>query len=418
MTLKKRILIIAYYFPPLSGPGVQRPLKFVKYLPEFSWEVFVLTVKNPYWYYAHDPFLLQDVPSSVQIKRSVLIKVDIIGELFKRIGLRRLGYFFNKYCLLPDETIGWLPSSLVKAIQMIRTNNIRVVYTTSGPYSCHLIGYFISKLLNVRWIADFRDEWYDHPVLRHKYKNMEVHRILEKAVVKHCDCVMSAHPTITNNLKKRYYSINSNKFFTITNGYDEQDFKYINVQRTNNILKIVHVGRIYGFTGRTINVFLEAISQLILEGRIKRDQISLMFVGMDDISFSRKVFGNVIQCIGYVSHRKSIDYLCQSDVALLVLDGKRDIYPGKLFEYLRARRPILAIVPENGITAKLILKAKAGIVVDPKNIVEIKKSIIELIEIKRRGISNSLFDDNVVKNYERRYLTEKFATLLDRMISE
>ena len=238
----EKVLIITYYFPPIGMGGVQRVSKFAKYLPHFDWEPIVITVKD-ISYYFYDKSLLNDVKDvkiirtesldplriSMILKKFFQIKRNKINERYKEGYFKKIYNIINKWFLIPDSKILWVPFAIVSALKVIKKENIKLIFTTSPPNSCHLAGLFLKKLIKVKWISDFRDYWSmngisKYPTFFHRFIN----DFIKKKIIKNADCIIAVSNGIIDEMKR--HSV-SHKFYLITNGFDCDDFLNIFLKR-------------------------------------------------------------------------------------------------------------------------------------------------------------------------------------------
>ena len=237
-----RVLIITYHFPPYRTGGVYRHLKFCKYLRDFSREPYVLTVKNPSKQLL-DLSLMKDVPNNLSLYKTLSIEPDGLRNAVERLIDRNNSFsskpklkminginkILKKYLLIPDDKVGWIPHTLIKAIHIMKKNGIGIVCTTSPPHSTHLIGLFLKLNLKCRWIADFRDPWLYSFMNKLMYENLgyrqRLEKNMEKCVFKYADRII----TVTEGVRKRYRKLYgkevAEKISLITNGYDGR-FQY------------------------------------------------------------------------------------------------------------------------------------------------------------------------------------------------
>ena len=268
----KKVLLIAYIFPPLGGGGVQRTLKFVKYLPQFGWKPYVLTPKNPTWGGAdYDESLLADIPYMAEIVKTHNPESgNLMKDFMKHFAPQKFSFFnrtkisnsksvmdsphnrqntnrlsvqmdegrqSNKVNLrswlkiwskpLPDSKFDWIPFAVKKGIEIIEKEKINVIYSTSPPNTDHIIGLLLKKVTQKPWVADFRDPWLPWQLME-TLESMsirnQIERILEKAVIKNADYVIDISEPITQIHKENFPQYLANKVITITNGYDPDDF--------------------------------------------------------------------------------------------------------------------------------------------------------------------------------------------------
>lgn len=379
---EKKILIISYLFPPLGGGGVIRVTKFVKYLPFFDWKPFVVTNKKGF-YKTQDQSLLGEV-SAAKIERTNYFEPAFWFN--NRLYQSFLAYLLYPFFLVPDRQILWFFAGLRLACRTIREEKIPVIFTSSAPASDHLIGLVLKKITGVKWIADFRDEWANNPLKKYP---TPIHRILnqylEKLVVKNADQVITVSEPITRYLKG--FSPDKNKFSTITNGFDEADFEGL-LSRKDKIFNVVHVGSLYNLKYQ--QSFESSFQSLDLKNA------SLTFVEG-------------------LSHREAIKKMFEADVLFLVLDSaeRPAVLTGKLFEYLRAGKPILAVAGKNSEAAKMINKYRVGEVVEP-NLEDFKKVVKKMYQ---KAIKNDLKIPPVdLEKFKRKNLTENLTKIFENLV--
>lgn len=414
------LLMIAYYFPPIGGSGALRPFKLAKYLPSFGWNPHILTVKNPDWYYANDPELLEELPPDIIIKRSFMLRSAWLYHVLNPLRIRKFDQALRRFLVLPDDQIGWIPFAYFSAANIIRKYKVKAIYSTSAPLSCHLIAYFIKRKKNIPWIADFRDEWFENPNLNHP---TSVHRMLhyklEGLVVNNCDKVIAPAARFCRLLAK--HCPDSNKFSTIPMGFDPKDF-------TQQITLGDHSGEgrkfVLAFSGLFYgsfrpNIFLNAISELIEEGKVSPKKIKVQFVGANtpnDIDF-KDVHG-LCEFTGFISHKEALEYLRKANALLLLLSKERgkDVIPSKTFEYMASGKPILALVPSSGEVAKIIQKTNTGLVVNFEDVDSIKKAYLQLYKQWETRQNNFHPDKEVISKFNQKHLTKELALLLNEIV--
>jgi len=427
-------------FPPLSGSGTQRKLKFVKYLSLFGWQCIILTTKEPVGA-NYDYSLMEEIPHDVNIFKSETFSVvNIINLLRKSCGKKttpKVGYdkneknsgpidlikrFLNNYVLIPDDLISWLPVSLIHAVRIVKKYRIDVIYTSSPSPVCHLAGLLLKKVEKLPLVLDFRDHWIENP-MRPIYPNIrnKIEKLMEYHVIKNANKVILATESIEKDMRKKYASLNPSKFCTITNGYDEEDYKNLFIKKKNDKFTLSYVGSFYA--KQSPIYFLRAAKKLLEEKPWISNKTEILFIGSFGKENERIVkelgLEGVVKIVGYVSHKQSIQYLKKSDALLLVIfSGKGDsgIYTGKIFEYLAAQKPILALVPD-GIAANLILKSRAGVVVPPEDINAIKNAIYDMFSQYNKGILKIAPDLSIIKKFERKKLTRNLANIFNDLLN-
>ncbi|WP_339792511.1 glycosyltransferase [Tissierella sp.] len=367
----EKVLIIANEFPPMGGAGVQRTTKFVKYLPKFGYDPVVITKEHVAD--LTDKTLLEDLPKNLKVYR--LKPYDTVN----RKGIFRLPFkFLGTRILSPDSEYFWYYFNRDKIAEIIKKENINIIYTTSFPYSSHLMGLYIKRLFsNIRWITDFRDEWTNNPYhLDSWYKkiklNLEKKKELE--VTNECDFLITNTPFMLDNFIKDNPSLVGRSTY-IPNGYDEEDFVGLNNARDGgDKFVITYTGSLYG--RRNLTEFLDGLKIAIDNKKIDKGKLEIRVVGniyqevLDEYAKKYDLVDSM-KSFGYLPHKESIQMLYNSDILLLVIGkgkGSKNFYTGKIFEYIRVDRPILSIVPEDGAAAQVINETNTGTVVDPEDI--------------------------------------------------
>ncbi|MFQ5964402.1 MAG: glycosyltransferase [Candidatus Scalinduaceae bacterium] len=439
---KKKILIISYYFPPFGGVPVQRTLKFVKYMLEYEWNPVVLTVRDGYdHFHPNDSSLLEKVPARVKVIRTKEIGViarfirflkskahtstdyDVNDKKFayRIIWLRKLLY---NSLWFPDEKNYWIPNAIYAGLRLLSRRDISVIYVSGYPWSAFLVGAFLSKIKKKPLIIDFRDAWTLNP--RGLWDN-RFQKFWETKVLSQASKVVFATNLIRKGYTERYPWLDKGKFITITNGYDHEDFKYFKDKERKDNKKFLIT-----FTG-TFNdnippldidqspyYFLKGLSKLLSEKDISKS-IRVRFVGNfgdNNKDFVKRLgLGDLVELTGYVSHDKSIEYQMEADLLLLLIcpcKGSESILTGKLFEYIGARKPILALVPD-GEAKDLIIKERLGITVWPKDIDGIKNAIYELYKDWEQDSLKLKWKDGAYRKYEMKYLTRKLVDIIEEI---
>lgn len=418
----KKVLIIAYFFPPLGGAGVQRTLKFVKYLPGFGWKPYVVTVKNSE--YIHDESLLQDIPKEAEVYRTSSLEFGFLRRLFPKVRPWQRAVILLNLLLIPDDKIGWKMFALKKACEIIRHERIDVIYTTSAPYTSHLIGLELKKRYGLPWVADFRDEWSKNPFLFYPTGfHKKINKRMELSVLCSADKVISTSEKMTKQFSEILQE-DRKKFLTITNGFDPDDLIFpANLQGPKRKFRVTYLGTLYG-KRTTVGIrFLDALESLLHQSLLRRDLLEIRFVGaMGNLQnfISGKMVRACAEFIPYKKHREVVFELCAADALLLITPNERGEaeIAGKTFEYVASERPILALVPKKGEVAEIIRKTNTGVVVNPDDSEEIQKNILEFYKKWEKG---QLYIDpnwDIIHSYERKKLTEKLARVFDDLILE
>jgi glycosyltransferase involved in cell wall biosynthesis len=431
----KKVLIIAYYFPPMGMGGVQRAVKFVKYLPEFGWKPIVVTVKDVA-YYANDNSLLKEVESANIIRTESLDPLRLYKKTsklkrqsIKKISNQKFSFSgkINQYLLpfliLPDSKVLWLPWAISAAEKIIKSQHVDLVMTTSPPHSAHLAGLWFKLRNDLSWIADFRDQW---PTEVSQKLPTPIHRSLDhwiaRKVLLKADKIISVSNPITDQLHKN--SRRKRKHFdTLSNGFDKKDFDIIQVDRSEKKFIVTYCGTI----SKILNpVFFFSGLKLALNQRPDlRENICVRFIGsILDVDLESLIhhyrLDNIIEREDYVSHHESVRYLIESDMLLFLLSENlsEGMVTGKIFEYIAAGKPIMALAP-HGEAERLILNHARGIVIPPTDTENIAAEFIRCYELWKRGdLKITVPRWKGLEQFERKNQTEKLAMIFEDTLQQ
>lgn len=421
----KRVLIITYYWPPGSGAGVQRWLKFSKYLFEFGWEPVILTVDREYATYpAADPSLENEIPPAIKVFRTKATdwfrlysgdksKVPSAGfatnsnnSLTGKISRFIRGNFF-----IPDPRKGWNRYAIDKAVEIILKEGISHVITSSPPHSTQLVGLELKKIFpGLNWIADLRDPWTDifyYDMFYPTFLSKMIDRKYEKKVLKASDSIITVGDTLKESLQSKVDGI-SGKIEVITNGYDEDDFRNTLAEKPDRFI-ISYIGTLSD--SYPVEGFLEALEKF---GNMGNDYL-FRLVGSISSSIRKRITGTLgderFEFIPHVSHLKAIDFMMSSSVLLLIIpdhSGNKCILTGKLFEYLASQKPIICLGPSDGDAARIIGQTGHGRTFTYSGSEEIVNHLSD-IKSGRSGINITS-----PEAYSRRELTRKIIPLLSK----
>lgn len=421
----KKVLIITYYFPPAGGAGVQRWLKFVKYLPQYGCEPLVLTVDGNYASYPQkDASLAADIPSGLKVVRTRTREIlstykklspqkqipyggfanEQDPDLFQKIARFIRGNFF-----LPDPRKAWNRFALPEAVSLIENENIGTVITTGPPHSTHLMGLKLKKRYpSLKWIADLRDPWTDiyyNDVLYQGRLAKRMNLAMERKVLNSADVLV----TVSEGVKRNFCSHApvEHKFHVIPNGYDAPDFADVPVDagRENPRMVISYIGTLSPLYDSS--TFTKALKLLPAETASK---ILIRIIGSvnADVAASFSGTSAQVEYLPYQPHGQAIRYMVSSDLLLLLLPVKNSdgVLTGKFFEYLASRRPILLIQPEESEAGKMILRLEAGAVFDSGNADGLAKYLAACTENK----PSVAVDD--LDRFSREHLAGEMAKLI------
>jgi glycosyltransferase involved in cell wall biosynthesis len=423
----KKVLIISYYWPPAGGPGVQRWLKFSKYLPHYGIEPILYVPENAY-YPLKDISLLEQVPEKIKVLKKPIfepytfakllsgkdtqkISSGIIPEARQQGILQKLMLFIRGNCFIPDARRFWIKPSVNFLTTYLQENKIDTVITTGPPHSMHLIGLRLKQKLKLNWIADFRDPWTQigyHNKLKLLSISQKKHERLEKAVLEEADQVI----TTSFTTREEFLKSTSTPIEVITNGYDHEKIEPVSLDQH---FSISHIGSL--LSGRNPQNLWQALRELVNESEEFAKNLELKLTG----AVGEPVLESIKKCDldkylsvkGYVSHGEALQLQRSSQVLLLIeIDSPetRGIIPGKLFEYMISNRPILAVGPKHADVQKIIRETNTGVFFHYSEKEEIKNHILKQYrEFKEDRLKSHPIG---LQQYSRKELTAKLAKLI------
>jgi len=426
--LGKKVLIITYYWPPAGGPGVQRWLKFVKYLPDFGVEPIVYRPENPS-YPLLDDNLVKEVSKEVTILKQPIFEPYQLASLFskkktktiasglintkKQSLVEKLLLYIRGNFFIPDARKFWVKPSVKYLSKYIADNAIETIITTGPPHSLHLIGLELKKQLNISWIADFRDPWTTigyHDKMKLSTASQQKHKLFEKEVLQTADTILVTSPST----KTEFEAITDKPITVITNGFDDVNVKPLSLDTK---FTLSHIGSL--LTGRNPKILWDSLAELIEENNDFKASFELKLIGAvsNDVLASITASGleNYVNVLGYVSHEEAQIQQRVSQVLLLIeIDSSitKCIIPGKLFEYLQSNRPILGFGPENADFKSIISATNTGSCFgyDAKEKELVKAKISSCFEAYQKG---SLKANGIgIQQYHRKNLTNKLVEIL------
>lgn len=423
----KKVLIITYYWPPAGGPGVQRWLKFVKYLPDFGIQPVVYIPENPTY-----PIIDSDLKNEVSEKAIIIkhpifepyqlasflsknktkkISSGIIPNQKKQSFLEKTMLWIRGNIFIPDARVLWVKPSVAFLEKYLVENNIDTIVTSGPPHSLHLIGLKLKQKTNVTWFADFRDPWTTigyHKALKLSSFASKKHKELESKVLNKADTII-----VTSNTTKLEFEALTNKpIAVITNGFDVEK---IGKQTLDEKFTLAHIGSF--LSERNPLILWKSLSELINENASFALHFELKLIGavsqevLDSIEEFKLT--NYLNNLGYVSHQEAIINQKKSQVLLLIEINSEDtksIIPGKLFEYMVSERPIIAIGPEGSDFAEIIQNTNTGVFVKYDELEKLKSTILNYYHLYLEGKLQSHAVG--LQPYSRRNLTQKLANLL------
>ncbi len=427
----KRVLVITYYWPPSGGAGVQRWLKFVKYLRDFGWEPVVYTPENPESP-ADDISLLEDVPDGLEViktriwepyaaykrftgrKRSDRIKTGFLSEERKPSWLEKMAVWIRGNLFIPDARKYWIRPSVKFLSRYLEAHPVDAMVSTGPPHSMHLIALTLRERFGIPWVADFRDPWTNidfYGELRLTRFSDSKHRRLEKAVLERADRVV----VIGNGMKQDFEGLHARRYEVITNGFDGPVAEP-GQARPDGRFTLDHIGSVV--PSRNPAALWQALKELCDENNDFKAALQINLIGQVDHSVRASIAANGLQ-----EHLNVIDYLPYPEVAklqarsrlllLLINDSPnaRLVVTGKLFEYLRSGRPVLCIGPTDGDAAAILSETGAGITAGHHDVKGIKMAVLSHFIRYQRNDPEEVRRN--IEMYSRRNLTARMAGLLD-----
>ena len=422
----KKVLIITYYWPPAGGSGVQRWLKFSKYLPQNGWKPYIFTPDSPS-FDVKDEDLISDIHIETEVWTTPIWEpYSLKDKLFGKSESSNAGIIQDKYSVknkimnwvrgnifIPDPKVFWVKPSIKLLNKKIKEEGITHVVSTGPPHSMHLIALGLKKQnSDLKWISDFRDPWSELDLLNEFHltkKSKKKYRKLEKEVLQNADVTLTVSETWVESFK----ILGSNNVKLITNGFDVDDFEVR--ERENDKFIIGHFGLLNHL--RNPKNLWKTLHDLCDENPDFNEKLQIRLSGNIDTEVLQNItqyfhLKNKVTVLGYLSHKEVLREYNESSVLLLLLfNSKSGIgnYPGKIFEYFAAKRPILGFGPKESDTQKLMEKTESGNYHYYED-VNLKENIISLFENKEEFVVS-----DEINNFTRKKLTKQLSVLLNKM---
>jgi hypothetical protein len=451
----EKVFIVSYHFPPAGGSKTRRLLKFLKFLPQFRWTPIVLTT-SARTAFGFDPSLLKAVPREVRVHRafdiSSLLRIILPSSDEERLEranpkskhnsrLRKLAVRLCRQAIswaktrtaIPDAyMLVWAPFAMFVGFRAIAREEPAVIYSTGPPFSNHIVGMFLKRITKKPLIVDFRDAWTANPVRRIKYTGIRhmIESTLEQIVIWSADLVVSTTEGITQDFRQRYKLERANKFITLANGYDKEEFCIAGNSARDRCqkLRIVHTGQLT--LERSPKPLLAALRRLFDEKPHLSDEIEVYFVGENQAFLDGKTIENyleefrlesVVKLVAHVPQPEAIRYQVSADILLLVIGvvptEQVSTYgvASKVFDYMVAGRPVLALA-DPGPVSEIVQRTRIGPAFAPSDVEGIKQYLSNAVEAFREGRLEVESNKSEIDRYDFRNLTgqlaEKFRTLI------
>jgi glycosyltransferase involved in cell wall biosynthesis len=429
----KRVLIITYYWPPSGGAGVQRWLKFTKYLRGFGWEPVIYTPENPEFPDA-DESLFKDIPEGIEViktpiwepydaykrfigqKKEEKIQAGFLSVKKKNPVIENISVWIRGNFFIPDARKFWIKPSVRFLLKYLSAHPVDAMVSTGPPHSMHLIAMGLKKKLDIPWLADFRDPWtgidFYHQLKLTKPADKKHHR-LEKTVLSVAGRVTVVSWNWALDLNKLF----PRRYDVITNGFDPDDFNFAG-KNTSETFELTHIGSLN--KDRNPELLWEVLAEICYENKGFRADLRLRFIGKCDVSLFQDLekygLSSLAEKIEYMPHAEVLKESAGSQVLLLLLNNTPNvmgIVPGKIFEYLATRRPILCIGPTDGDSARILRESRAGMTCGFDDRTAIKNALLELYDrYKHNTLQNQAGE---IDSFSRKGLTGKIASLLDEL---
>lgn len=427
----KKVLIITYYWPPAGGPGVQRVLKFVKYLPDYGWQPIVLTVRDGE-FIALDESLQKEIPDGLRVYKTRALEPNLLYKKF--VGMdkqamipdavltekeidwkKKFSHWVRLNLFLPDAKIGWLPFAVKKGKDIIRKEKPDVLFSSSPPPTVHLIAKKLAAFAKLKWVADFRDPWTNI----HYYNKLPksamaewLDKHLEESVLKKADRI-----TMVND--DFFDQVDAPKTSIISNGFDSTDRPPIDSKKRNPRFTIRYMGSLK--SRQYVESFFKLVGDVCSKEEFT-DKIAIELIGNISPEVRQKIEQHNISCpvqlIPYQNHDAVLQKIAEADLLLLFI-GRSDMAPkiisGKVFEYLMVRKPILAYGPVGGAADELLKKTGAGALFDYEDYNGAREFLLSLLKNWQENKKFSRFNHEEINKYERKALTGRLASLFEEL---
>jgi len=425
---------------------VQRVTKFIRYLQDFGWTPIILAPENPE-YQARDESLAKELPSDLIIRRSPIFEpydlyrkftgtkeglsldINVFQAGSKLSFKQRIANFIRATFFIPDARIGWYRSAVKEAKKIMKEYPVKMIYSSSPPYTVSVIARKVAKISGIPYVAGFRDPWSGFEVSAPKrwWLPAMIDKFLERSVFHDAKKIDVAWKGIEYDALEKYPDLPKEKFIHIPNGFDSADYPEHDIRKRAERKRgekfvMTYSGSLYG--PRNPKNFFRAIELLLDKGEIDPTKIHLRFVGRFGAElhemFEAPRIRMLVEKLDYVPHSRAVELITDSDALLLIVDdipSVEHIVPGKVYEYLGAMRPLLAIAPPNGAIGELLKETCGGEAIAQIDIDGQARVIKGFYDTWVNGKSPSEFmDANVISHYERREATRKLAEVFDTLI--
>ena len=443
----KKVLIITYYWPPSGGAGVQRWLKFTKYLRDYGWEPIIYTPENPESP-DNDSSLQKDIPKNLTIiktkiwepytfykvfigqKKDKKINAAFLTESKKPKKFEKIAVWIRGNFFIPDARKFWVKPSIKYLTNYLKDNPVNAVISTGPPHSMQLIALGLKRKLNIPWMADFRDPWTNidfYSKLMLTSSADKKHKRLELEVLKNADVVTCVGKTWLDELEELYKKGNpslstnregqgvSNKFKFISNGYDPDDYSDEKLEADKKF-SLVYIGTLD--KSRNPGILWKTLAEIVKKNKDFANDLQLKLVGKTDITVTEDIENNgllpYMEKTPYLTHAEVTQVQKRSQVLLLLINNTPNamgITTGKFFEYFAAKRPILCIGPKGGDADKILEETKGGLISGYENSQTLETNILYFYNKYKQG--NLPCESVNIEKYSRKMLTGEVAAIAE-----
>jgi hypothetical protein len=430
----KKLLVISYYWPPSGGAGVQRWLKFVKYLREFGWEPIIYTAENPE-VPAIDNSLLADVPENIEViktkiwepfsiykrfvgrKKDDKIKAGFLSEEKAPSKAENISVWVRGNLFIPDARKFWIKPSIKFLKKYLKDNPVDAMVSTGPPHSMHLIALGLKKNLGIPWLADFRDPWtnidFYQDLMLTGFADKKHHR-LEHKILKTADMLT----TVSSNWAQDFQELGAEQIEVITNGFDTDDFSSL-LELKSDKFEVCHLGSMN--KDRNPVILWKVLSGFCNTVDGFKNDLKISFLGFTDYSVTKNLenegLTEFVEMVKYLPHKEVLQRAKNADILLLPLNNTPNvngIIPGKLFEYMALEKPIFCIGDIEGDSSKIIGETNSGVTVDFADEEAMREYVLGKYKDFKTGKDFHIGSIGIEK-YSRKTLTGKMAALLDEM---
>jgi len=404
----RKVLMVAYHFPPVASVGVFRVVKFAKYLPRFGWKPVVLAARNPDLNMTRvDPDFIHDRLDYVKVFRAFSVPLGWIAKA-GRLGIN------YRWFVIPDTYVGWLPFATLAGKKMIDREKVNVIYATCPPATNLLIGAILKKKTGKPLVVDYRDLWAADPFYKPPTKfYMEITKKIEESVLKNSDVIIVVEQSSKEKLLETYPFLKSEDVHVIPNGFDPEDFAGVKPYNFDMFV-ILHAGTIWSPRVKHFQTFLKALQMVVHD--IKPKDLKVVLIGKHPPSVERMLpklieeldLSHVVYNLGPKPYRETLPLILGADI-LLLIPGASNVRTSKIYDYLAAKRFILNICYKSSESAEFIRETKAGITVPP-DVNAIYRALVDILETKKTEV---FVKNETLMKYSRIEITKQISTIFN-----